>query len=332
MAQVRLNLEAVTPMFLGGADQQPDLRPASIRGALRYWLRAALGGVIGDNYIDELRRLEAAVFGEIERGSAVRVRLSQPTFTAANEFLLPHKSQGQAKAVPVEQDFTLTLYLRPLADLRALEMATWSALLWVTLGGIGRRSRRGAGSLQIKKWSSEPENLLPQDLSDCLTAATTTPADKQALANHIADLLDKAYSAFTLFAPTTSPRFSGSLPTFSILLPDTRVVVWTPPSTDLNDYKTVLTPLMNKMSSLKASLGNDFDDAFGGIKPRRASPLHATVHRLEKEWALTLTYFRAKIREGVNGNPAEVTKFLDSLPSSEKVEAYPRVPQGGSTP
>jgi len=31
MAQVRLNLEAVTPMFLGGADQQPELRPASVR-------------------------------------------------------------------------------------------------------------------------------------------------------------------------------------------------------------------------------------------------------------------------------------------------------------
>jgi CRISPR-associated protein Cmr1 len=334
--RVELTLETVTPLFLGGANQQPELRPASIRGALRFWLRAALGGVIGDSDLKRLAELEARVFGETERGSAVIVRLSQSGFTLVREPLLPHetvqKKAGITSAVPIDTGFDLILSLRPHADVNALEMATWSALLWVTLGGIGRRSRRGAGSLRIKKWSSEPENLLTQDLSDCLTAATTRPEDKQALADRIADLLDKARSAFTALARTTSASLSSGLPTFSILLPDTRVVVWTPPDTDLNDYKTVLTPLMNKMSSLKASLGNDFDDAFGGIKPRRASPLHATVHRLEKEWALTLTYFRAKIREGVNGNPAEVTKFLDSLPSSEKVEAYPRVPQGGSTP
>jgi CRISPR-associated protein Cmr1 len=329
--RVELTLETVTPLFLGGAEQQPELRPASVRGALRFWLRAALGGVIGDRDLKRLAQLESSVFGETEHGSAVVVRITEAQVKTGNEPLLPHTGRGSAPAIQ-EGSFNLLLALRHGASDKVLEIATWSALLWVTLGGIGRRSRRGAGSLRITRWSSEPASLLSQDLSDCLTAGTTTPADKQALANHIADLLDKARSAFTAFAPTTSPRFSGSLPTFSILLPDTRVVVWTPPSTDLNNYKTVLTPLMNKMSRLKASLGNDFDDAFGGIKPRRASPLHATVHRLEKEWALTLTYFRAKIREGVNGNPAEVTKFLDSLPSSEKVEAYPRVPQGGSTP
>jgi CRISPR-associated protein Cmr1 len=40
---VELTLETVTPLFLGGALHQPELRPASVRGALRYWLRAALG-------------------------------------------------------------------------------------------------------------------------------------------------------------------------------------------------------------------------------------------------------------------------------------------------
>lgn len=119
-------------------------------------------------------------------------------------------------AVPTGTCFDLTLSLCSRADVQALTLATWSALLWLRLGGIGRRSRRGAGSLRIKTWSSEPANLVPQNLSDCLTAATTT--DKQALADRIANLLDEARRAFATFAPTPSPRFSSGLPAFSVLL------------------------------------------------------------------------------------------------------------------
>src|SRR6266850_1449561 len=69
--KLTVTLETVTPLFLGGAEAQdrnrsPELRPPAFRGALRYWLRAALGGVIGDNNLDGLHRLESAVFGSTE--------------------------------------------------------------------------------------------------------------------------------------------------------------------------------------------------------------------------------------------------------------------------
>jgi CRISPR-associated protein Cmr1 len=145
MMRVELTLKTVTPLFLGGADQQPELRPASVRGALRFWLRAALGGVIGDADLDHLHYLEANVFGEMERGSTVVVRLSHSGFSKSEEPLLPHRTGGQAgivKAVPVGTPFNLILNLRPCAGSQLLEIATWTALLWLTLGGIGRRSRR----------------------------------------------------------------------------------------------------------------------------------------------------------------------------------------------
>lgn len=46
-----VTLQTVTPLFLGGAGPRgaPELRAPSFRGALRYWLRAALGEAIGDN-------------------------------------------------------------------------------------------------------------------------------------------------------------------------------------------------------------------------------------------------------------------------------------------
>jgi CRISPR-associated protein Cmr1 len=330
MMRVELTLKTVTPLFLGGADQQPELRPASVRGALRFWLRAALGGVIGDADLDRLHYLEANVFGEMERGSAVVVRLSYSGFSKSEEPLLPHRTGGQAgivKAVPVGTPFNLILNLRPCAGSQLLEIATWTALLWLTLGGIGRRSRRGAGSVRIQAVVTVPDEF-SDDLKRCLNAATTTATDGQVLANRVGDLLVKARQVFTTFAPTTSLLFSSGLPSFSILPSNTRVVVWTPPNTDLNNYKTVLMPLMENMSSL-ASLGSSFGDAFGGINPRRSSPLHVTAHRLEQEWALTLTYLKAEIQCGDNGKPAEVTKFLNSL--RPKWEISPRAAQDGNT-
>ncbi len=332
MTRVVLTLETVTPMFLGGADQQqPELRPASVRGALRYWLRAALGGVIGDNNLDTLRRLEAEVFGEMERGSAVVVKLSQPSFRPTSEFLLPHRNQGPANAIPASTSFDLTLSVRPPADVKALEAAAWSSLLWLMLGGIGRRSRRGAGSVRLKMVVTVPDEF-SADLKTCLTKAAETATDAEALAYRVSDLLDKTRQAFTAFALPSNPRFSRGLPSFSALLPGTRVIVWTPIGTDVNDYKTALMPLMNEMSSLKASLSHGFYDAFGGISPRRASPLHVTAHKLQSEWALVLTHFKAKIKSDSDGNPEELEEFLNDLVKNRSAKpAYRPATTGGTT-
>jgi hypothetical protein len=66
MPQIDLALETVTPLFLGGADPRgdPELRPASFRGLLRFWFRALVTGVIGDGNLPTLREAEAAVFGD----------------------------------------------------------------------------------------------------------------------------------------------------------------------------------------------------------------------------------------------------------------------------
>ena len=54
---IDLELEAVTPLWIGGASYQPELRPSSMRGCLRFWLRAMLGGALGEN-LKDLRRPE----------------------------------------------------------------------------------------------------------------------------------------------------------------------------------------------------------------------------------------------------------------------------------
>lgn len=66
-------LELVTPAFLAGASQTADdceLRPATLRGLLRWWWRTMHVGYVERS---TLRRLEAAVWGDTEAGSPVRV-------------------------------------------------------------------------------------------------------------------------------------------------------------------------------------------------------------------------------------------------------------------
>ena len=72
MAVHEFTLKVVSPMFLNGAyTQQPELRAASVRGQLRYWLRAYLGAQTSD--LKAIWEKESAVFGSTGQGSAVNV-------------------------------------------------------------------------------------------------------------------------------------------------------------------------------------------------------------------------------------------------------------------
>ncbi len=70
-------LELVTPAFLAGADQTDpstcDLRPATLRGLLRWWWRTMHAGFVD---VPTLRRMEAAIWGDTKRGGAVRLTVS----------------------------------------------------------------------------------------------------------------------------------------------------------------------------------------------------------------------------------------------------------------
>ena len=79
MPWLRLSLELVTPCFLGGAAgasasveemQDEGLRPASLIGQWRFWLRAALAASRSD-----WKKREAELFGSVGRGSVGQGRV-----------------------------------------------------------------------------------------------------------------------------------------------------------------------------------------------------------------------------------------------------------------
>ncbi len=75
MKRCNLELEFVTPAFLGGAEPAStcEWRAASVRGQLRWWLRAVAGGAFGGD-LDEVRQVETDFFGSTGQASRVRVQ------------------------------------------------------------------------------------------------------------------------------------------------------------------------------------------------------------------------------------------------------------------
>ncbi|MEM1055740.1 MAG: type III-B CRISPR module RAMP protein Cmr1 [Bacteroidota bacterium] len=177
----RFECEVLTPMFLSGVDQETcELRAASLRGAMRYWYRALLGG--RGLSLREVKGAEARVFGEAARdggvgSSAVSVRVHAPHLTdhirPANTLpdwdhktdaehprgkLSPNSGTGYLwfsvalgsnfrSYVQPEARFQVVLTSRSEVALREALRAFW---LVVHLGGIGTRSRRAAGSIWVR--------------------------------------------------------------------------------------------------------------------------------------------------------------------------------------
>ena len=175
-----MTLETVTPLFLGGADPRgaPELRAPSFRGALRYWLRAALGGVYGDNAtgLSQVRRIEAQIFGSTDEkaggASAIAVRIpsshqlssipysqiaawnaQQKEFQklgVAYLFFAARRTRAERERSALLGTFELILQMRPKAGTdRCFEKAYAALWLLTHFGGVGNRAHRCGGNLQV---------------------------------------------------------------------------------------------------------------------------------------------------------------------------------------
>lgn len=186
MQKLTLTLETVTPLFLAGAEPESagELRPASFRGQMRYWLRAMLGA---SKPIDEVRAIESRIFGAADQEiGAAKVSLTirgnvsfGKTFAMRGDKAKPSGHDylyysmkgmgGKADRHYAEpgQPFTLALRDRVGAKSNANDFALAAAPLWLllTLGGLGARSRRTAGSLAVDAVDGQVANLPPFNLN-----------------------------------------------------------------------------------------------------------------------------------------------------------------------
>ena len=174
----RYQVQLITPMFGGGtrAGEPDDLMPiraTAIRGQLRYWWRF-LARHRKDNPLDgeSLFAAEREIWGgmaenDTDYSSKVRLRIRDIRKKNVQEYdekeapyaLFPaRKQQGDNRARKlVREGLTFTLEIAAPSQLMTDEVEP-ALRWWATFGGLGSRTRRGLGTVEVR----------PVDNPECL--------------------------------------------------------------------------------------------------------------------------------------------------------------------
>lgn len=155
MHKITFECETITPMFLSGADgSTPELRPPSIKGALRFWWRAMNGHLP----LKTLKEREGEIFGGTDNGgkrSRVIIRIPhEANLNTSVSELVPHKPFMKQNAFQPKQSFKVILGISGVISTKGKDifgMEQLSALFQLTciFGGFGKRVRRGMGSVKV---------------------------------------------------------------------------------------------------------------------------------------------------------------------------------------
>lgn len=173
MIKITFDLEFLTPTFIGGTDppNRTDFTLKPLKAALRYWWRQ-----FQDNSdTTQLFKNESKLFGDTDRASPVALRLidnsrlildtSGSPFQVSNQsgraYLLyscigrGYRQPGRSKWITPGSVVSIEISFRNMDDsnIRAVLFSLW---LTQTFGGLGTRSRRGAGSFQISLSPADP--------------------------------------------------------------------------------------------------------------------------------------------------------------------------------
>ena len=202
MNKIEATFRIVTPMFIGGADQNKiELRAPSIKGALRFWYRALyptantseefriFGGAGDDSgqscFLLRLSDVCIAEGGKEDKrwaeskitylGYGVIMRMN-----TKGKYKDKHGNEKEIKKYMTVRPyacegstFTLTILFKPLktstskneydADILKVKRALWGLIMF---GGLGARSRKGFGSIVAKKINGMDElpPLIPESI------------------------------------------------------------------------------------------------------------------------------------------------------------------------
>lgn len=216
MQTLEAQYEIVTPMFIGGAhpNDAPEIRPPSVKGALRFWWRALQwGNCLNDHHGDvnvALKHLylkEAELFGAAAKEDqfgqgkiSLKIKIDngkRELAVATKNGILPNPAAGQCyllgqglyhfkdgflrAAISPSQSFSVILKLHDTVSAQSIADALMAFGL---LGGLGSRARKGWGAIAIRSLaytdqSKKSQTLpVPNDIETykkCLTQLLSQP-------------------------------------------------------------------------------------------------------------------------------------------------------------
>jgi len=203
MTEITAHFRIVTPLFLGGADNktEAELRPASVKGALRFWWRALQWGK-GVTDVGELKKKEDDLFGSSEKGQS-RVTLclsnSKTEHNIVAEKWSPASWQrytgyglrdnGERPYIKPGQSFAVCFDMRRCDDEQRKQLKK-AIIAFGLLGGLGARSRKGWGSITLtsidggdyqcpdsqRKWLDAVKNMIGSTLPSLAPYSAFTKA------------------------------------------------------------------------------------------------------------------------------------------------------------
>lgn len=192
MRTLTATFQIVTPMFLGGADPRTPqgIRPASVKGALRFWWRAlnwadalAQRGPDPCAALQHLHQRESQLFGRsgtesggggqgvflmqiIDRAGAAREQPFGSGFDNGILYLLGmglgHYGDGNhclRAALPMGKGFDLRLLFRPGVADEDIASVAQAVQVFGLLGALGSRARHGMGSVALTHWQAQGIDL-----------------------------------------------------------------------------------------------------------------------------------------------------------------------------
>lgn len=187
MKSVKFTLKVITPLFMGGGNQEAELRGQSIKGMIRFWYRA----LKAENDIKKLKEEEVKIFGgqiknkqnELEAiSSKIKISIIKNNISVGSDLKVDYRlnstynpqtrnitgvdaglsyllySTIQTSRNYIKDGSTFSLVLSSL-DENALKQTLAAFWCSIYLGGFGTRSRRGAGNLIIEDVPGDTFNL-----------------------------------------------------------------------------------------------------------------------------------------------------------------------------
>lgn len=177
MGKIIFTCKTVTPLVMNGAyGDQPELRPPGIKASLRFWWRALHGHL----ELNQLQEQEAKIFGSTKGRSKVMIRIEEGIGTEIiSQSILPHKGGSIAQTFPVDKTFKIRLE----CEINQKEMLKNLFILACTLGGWGKRSRRGFGSvvvtgIEINSIIDSDFNKMPESIDEIYALLPNTYFEK----------------------------------------------------------------------------------------------------------------------------------------------------------
>jgi len=217
MNEVSLEVEAVTPIFIAGADQRnienEGLRAPSLKGLMRWWFRAIMGGVLfssGSLDINEIKREEEKIWGSTNTQSNVLIKVSTIDTRIENLQIrgyrgLAYLSYGVSGRRYMKGKFKVNIYFKP--TLHEEDKKKVIATLWMllNLGNVGSRNRKGFGSLRVTN-DTKIYNI-----------SFKNPSDVNELIKYLKLNIEECLN---IFGWDGSKILSKTLPSFAIIAPN----------------------------------------------------------------------------------------------------------------